>query len=251
MWMPSRSRSPRRLSLRWARDLIGQRLQLRANHDGDAFGQVLVREVDVGFKVGQSPRQAVTPAVIEPAKLAFHLAQRLPPLSRRVGIHQIGDGLGGGKVELAVLETPPAELARFGDPQTGQARQSVDHSGDDRPSAMDMKLRHVLAGKAVGAGEPQHQTLIEEFPGIRNGQPDERGHAGSGQGAAGQRRESRPGERSRNPDDRHTATARRRGRREDGGNHGLVCQAGETERGSVWSGSSISRSTRPPPTTWV
>ena len=31
----------------------------------------------------------------------------------------------------------------------------------------------------------------------------------------------------------------------------LELQAGETERGSVWSGSSISRSTRPPPTTWV
>ena len=177
-------------------DLTGQRLKLRAHHTGDALGKVFVREVDVGFKVCQSPRQPVTPAIVEPAKLAFHLAQRLPPLSRRVGVHQIGDGFGGGKVEFPVLETPSAELARLGDPQTGQARQRVDHSGDDRPSAMDMKLRNVLAGKAMGAGKPQHQSLVEKFPAIGNGQPDERGHAGSGQGTAGQRRESRPGERS-------------------------------------------------------
>jgi hypothetical protein len=144
--------------------------------------------------VSESPRQPMTPSIVEPAKLAFHLAQRLPPLSRRVGVHQIGDGLGGGKVELPVLEAAPAEFPRFRDPQTGQARQSVDHTGDDRPSAMDMKLRHVLAGKAVGAREPQHQSLIEKFSAIGNGQPDECGHAGSGQGATGQGRESCPGE---------------------------------------------------------
>lgn len=90
--------------------------------------QVLVRKVDVGFEVRQSPCQPVTPAIVEPAKLAFHLTQGLPPLRRRVGVHQIGDGLGGGQVELTILEAAPAELARFGNPQSRQAGQRVDHA---------------------------------------------------------------------------------------------------------------------------
>ena len=179
-----------------SRDLPGQRLQLRTHHTGDALGKVFIGEVDVGFKVCQSSRQPVTPTIVEPAKLTFHLAQGLPPLGRRVSVNQIGDGFGGGKVEFAVLETTPAELPGSAILRPGRFARRVDHSGDDRPSAMDMKFRHVLPSKAMGAGKPQHQTLIEEFPATGNSQPDERGHAGSGQGTAGQSRESRSGERS-------------------------------------------------------
>ena len=64
--MPSRSRSPRRLSLRWAAISLAS-VSSSDDHDGDALGQILIGKVDVGLKVRQSPRQTVAPTVVEPA----------------------------------------------------------------------------------------------------------------------------------------------------------------------------------------
>ena len=55
-----------------------------------------------------------------------------------------------------------AELAGLGRTQT-QSVQGVRQGGQNRPTAMDMELGHILAGEAGRAGKPEDQGPIEHL----------------------------------------------------------------------------------------
>jgi hypothetical protein len=55
------------------------------------------------------------------AERATDLAEGLPALRLGLGVDQVGDALGLGQVQLAVLEGAARELARF-----GQAQAQID-----------------------------------------------------------------------------------------------------------------------------
>ena len=73
------------------------------------------------------------PAFIELGQRAIILAQRLPPLGIGLGVDQIGDGLGAGQVELAVLDRAAGELAGFGRPKTKRTQRRNTASTVARP----------------------------------------------------------------------------------------------------------------------
>ena len=70
---------------------------------GQSLRQILVRKVDGRLEMGQRPQTLAAPVLVESVQAALHLQQRLPPLRRRLGRHQIGDALGPGEVELGPL----------------------------------------------------------------------------------------------------------------------------------------------------
>ena len=59
----------------------------------------------------------VAPAVIERPQRAARLPERLAPLRLGLGVDEVGEALGFGEVELAVLEGAAGELSRLGGPQ--------------------------------------------------------------------------------------------------------------------------------------
>ncbi len=127
----------------------GQRRQDRPGPPRQRARQVLVGKIDLGFDQRRRFDQPGAPALIERAERALGLAQRLAALALGLGVHQIGQALGFGQVELAVLEGAAGELARLG----GRARRrlckaSLDHRGDHRRPAMDVQFGHILAGEA-------------------------------------------------------------------------------------------------------
>ena len=82
-------------------------------------------------------------------------------LRRRLRRDQIGqadenDGKASeGQDHSPVVERAAGELTRFGRPQSLDRPQRVEHSGNDRMTAMKLKLGHVLAGLAVRRREPE------------------------------------------------------------------------------------------------
>ena len=91
---------------------------------------------------------------------AVDLGQGLFRLTLRLSVDQVGDPLGLGEVELAVLKGAPREFARIGRAQA-QIDQRLLQGLNDRDAAMQVKLAAILAGVAVGAGEPQHQGFVD------------------------------------------------------------------------------------------
>ena len=112
--------------------------------------------------------QPLPPAGIELGQRPLDLAQRLTALGGGLGIDQVGQALGGGQVELAVLEGAAGELAGLGRPTAGNGANRLQHGRHHRPSAVHLQLGHVLAGLATGPGEPQRQPVVEHLPGPRS-----------------------------------------------------------------------------------
>jgi hypothetical protein len=107
--------------------------------------------------------QPLAPAIVKAAEVALHLPHRLTPLGLCLGIDQVGDRLRRGEVELVVFERPPGELAGLGRPQGLNRRQRLQHPGDDGPSAVDVKLHHILPGETRRPGKPQRQPDIDRL----------------------------------------------------------------------------------------
>jgi hypothetical protein len=96
--------------------------------------------------------QARAPAVVEGGKRAFILAERLFALTFRFGVDQVGQRLGLGQVEFAVLDRPSGEFARLGGSQARDPPQRAQHGLDHGAAAMDMEFGDILARKARPAG---------------------------------------------------------------------------------------------------
>ena len=132
--------------------------------------QILVREIDRGFEMGEDMGQPPRPVAVKIAESAVELAQGLATLRLGLGGGEIGDRLGLGQVELAVQKRAAGELARLGEPQP-EAGQHLDNSGEHGAAAMQMKFGDILAGSAIRRREPQHQPVVERFAGRRVGEP--------------------------------------------------------------------------------
>ena len=77
----------------------------------------------------------------------------------------------GGKVEPAILEGAPGELAGLGRAQAVEPAERVEHRGNHGAAAVQMKLGDVLAGETGGGRKPQHQGIVERFAATRRAQP--------------------------------------------------------------------------------
>ena len=120
--MPSRNRSPRRLSARCDVDLCRKRAGLASNLSLDLGRQVLVGKIDRRLEMRQQSQQTRAPAAVERAKIAVELAQRLAPLRLGLGRDEIGDRLGLRQVELAVEKGAAGEFAGLGEAQPHPTR---------------------------------------------------------------------------------------------------------------------------------
>lgn len=65
--------------------------------------------------------EGLTPALVEPAQVALHLPQRLPPLGLRLRPDQVPQPLGRRQVQLPTVEGSARELPGLGRTQPGQA----------------------------------------------------------------------------------------------------------------------------------
>ena len=91
----------------------------------------------------------------------LRLGERLTALRLGLGLHEIGQALDLGEIELAVLERAARELAGLGEPRAVEREHRVDHRADHGAAAMDVKLGHVLAGEARRRREQQHQAAVD------------------------------------------------------------------------------------------
>ena len=114
------------------------------------------------------------------------LGNRLPPLIGRLGIDKISEPLGFGEIDLAVAESPHREFPRLGEPQPQRCKRLKD-AGNHGPTAMHVQLDYVLPGEIGGAWKPQHDSLIQNLPGMRMAQSPEACDARRGESAAAQR----------------------------------------------------------------
>ena len=94
---------------------------------------------------------------------------------------QVGQPLGFGQVDPAVLESAAGELARLGQPQAVDRAQGREHRVDDGAPAMTLKLDDILAGRARRPVEPQDQRLVEQLAERRMAQLAHRGRPRLGQ----------------------------------------------------------------------
>ena len=101
------------------------------------------------------------PRLVETVQGAFHLLQSQPSLLVGLGRHQVGDAFRRGEVELAVLEGPAGEFARFGEAAETQATDRRQHRAHHGAPAMQMQLGHHLAGLAVRRLEADDQAAID------------------------------------------------------------------------------------------
>ncbi len=158
---PSRSRSPEdsesTMSISAARDSRprdGPVLEPRGNI-------VLIREIQGGFERRESGDAVIAPSIGLSAKMSIELQERLPALGLRFGIDEIRQAFDLRQIHSAVEKGTARELARFGGPQSLQARQGSQHGRAAGETSMDMQLRLVLPGEAPGTRHPCDEGLIE------------------------------------------------------------------------------------------
>ena len=89
------------------------------------------------------------------------MGERLTALCLGLGLHQIGETLDLGEIELASLECAPRELAGLGEPRAVEREHRVDDGADHGGTAVEVQLGHVLAGEARRRREPQHQAAVD------------------------------------------------------------------------------------------
>ena len=178
----------------------------------------LVGEVEGGFEKGERLDQPLSPPFDLAAERAVELALRLPALSLRLGVDQVGEALDGREVEAAVEKGAAGELAGLGRAAAGQVGERPEHGGAHREAAVDVEFRPVLAGVAVGGGEPGHEGAVEDVAGFGMAEGAQRQAAGRGR-AAGEGVENGADVRAAEADDADAGAAGAGGRGEDGVGH--------------------------------
>ena len=127
----------------------------------DAVGQVLVGKIDRGFEMGQRAQAERAPVLVEPVQCALHLRQRLAPLLSGFGGDQVGDALGRGEVELAVLEGAAGEFAGLGEAAEAELGEGIEQGAHHGATAVAVQLDHGLAGLGVRRLEPHDQAAVD------------------------------------------------------------------------------------------
>jgi len=145
-------------------------LQLRdagAHLVGDAGWQVLVGKIDRRLEMGQGAQAQGAPILVEAMQRAIHLLQSELALLVGFGGDQVGDRLGLGEVELAVLEGAAREFAGLGQPAEAQSADRLQGALDHGAPAMQVQLGHRLAGLGVRRLEPHDQPAIDRLAAFR------------------------------------------------------------------------------------
>ena len=103
------------------------------------------------------------PILVEPVQRTVHLLQRQTPLLLGFGRDQIGDALGLGEVELAVLEGAARELAGLGQPAEAEPPDRLQRGTDDGAASVQVQLGHHFAGLGIGRLEPHRQAAVDRL----------------------------------------------------------------------------------------
>ena len=124
---------------------------------------VLVREVERGFEVGEQVQEVVAKGRERSGDAARQLREREPEVRVGPGRDDGVDRLGLRQVLLAGEEGAQRELARLGRPGAG-AQKIGDEPFDQRRRADGVQFREVLPGVRPRAGEE-----VERRPGAGSG----------------------------------------------------------------------------------
>jgi len=89
------------------------------------------------------------------------ICQRKAPLRFRFGSDEIRECLRAGKIHLPVKEGPFGELASVSHAQPGKTSELIQDSRYDRASAMEVKLRAILACKTGWARKEKAEAAIQ------------------------------------------------------------------------------------------
>ncbi len=162
----------------------------------------------------ERPHQSPAPAVVKPAERSLELSQRLAALRRRLRRHQIGDGLRRRQIELAVLEGAARELSRLGKAQSRHGKERRGRRFQHGAAAMEVELRHILAGGAGRRRKEEREPVIDGFARARVAKARP-ARAPRRRHGAGERTKRLAGGRARHADDREGGSPWRRRRRED------------------------------------
>ena len=215
--MPSRRRSPRRSSSRWRPISAGEPAVSPRASSSQVRRQILVGKIDRGLELGERRRAGGAPALVERAELALSWRKRLAALRLGLGVDQIGEALGRGQVELAVVEGPAGELAGLGRPQPRHGRSAASIAATTARPPWRWSSATSSPVKLRGAGKPEHQRLVE----IAARRPGSRRLRGGRLGAAAAARRpssaamASPAARAGKADHRDAAAPAADGRRED------------------------------------
>ncbi len=124
---------------------------------------ILLVIIDRPLGLRRQAEQPLLPCRDLLAQPAFGERQRGLALRFGLGLDQVGEALGFGQVDPAILERPAGEFARLGRPQPVDRGQRGEQRIHHRPPAMALKFHHILAGRAGRDVEPQDQRLVEQL----------------------------------------------------------------------------------------
>ena len=149
-------------------DFLGKtRGRFESARGGGAFNVGFVREVDRGFQQRARLDQADPPAFVELASAP----EACRSACRRWA--SVSASMRSASPSAVVRSSLPLSKARranspaVGGTASGYRCQRLERRRENRTPAVDMKLADVLAGLGLGAGEPQHQRVIELLAGRR------------------------------------------------------------------------------------
>src|SRR5262249_60616936 len=87
-------------------------------------------------------------------------------MARSFGVSVVGKTLNPGVIALAVLEGAPRDLAGLPQPAALDAADGLERGLHHGTAGVDLQLGHVLAGLALGRGEPEGQSVVNDLTGL-------------------------------------------------------------------------------------
>jgi hypothetical protein len=171
----------------------------------EALGDIgfVFSEIEASFGFGEQHQAAFAPLVSQAAEGAVGQGEGLVALAGGFSADEIGQAFDLREIHAAIGEGAAGIFAGFGQPDTGQRSEGVEHAGDDGGPAVQVEVGKVFAAGARGAGEDGDEGLIEQaIARVELAQAKAarwRDAAGQGldRGKGGRARQANNGERSR------------------------------------------------------
>ena len=147
---------------------VGCAADRRARRRRGEIGGVLdVGEIELRLDRRHRFDNEVADGVAFPFQGAARDPLRLPALSLRLGLYEIGEPLDFREVDLAVGESPPGELAGFSGPDARKAGKGAGERGGNRTAAGDMEFRHLVAGETSRRRETDDKRPVDDLSRLR------------------------------------------------------------------------------------
>ena len=128
----------------------------RAGQDRD----VVFGEVDAGFEHNDQLDQLLFDWLQTSGESALELLGGDLRLVERLGVDQVADGFGLGKIDAAVEESTHGELARFGETRSGGDEQ-LDNVPEDDRRAVGCDLDNVVGSVGMRLGEVSDHDFVD------------------------------------------------------------------------------------------